>query len=305
MAERELTAPGGADDVRRAVFVLGFHRGGTTFVQRLLNCHQQVMIWGENGGMVSRLRLMHRAFAQNSYPVDAGAFARFEDFATRSEPWVSPIDGEGLLSQMAHFLESLYKADGAHVVWGFKEVRHGNRQDIDFLRQLFPEARLVLLVRQPWDVLNSQVHVAWSPAQSVDINEYVDSFTRDYLRTIAAFSGAAKRWPDKVWVYSYEALRDREDLLSELFSRIGISAEGIDGDLIDRVRGARVGSSFGEGGRGRDVPPHEAATALSRFGELLTSSLAESRYKPVRENLERLYPELDLSRRGRSDEVTP
>jgi Sulfotransferase family len=285
---------GGADDARQAVFVLGFHRGGATFVQRLLNCHQQVMIWGENGGMLSGLRLIHQAFAEYGYHVDADAFARFEEFATRYEPWVSPMDGDGLASQMGHFLELLYTADGAHSVWGFKEIRHGNPQDIDFLRQLFPQARLVLLVRQPRDLLNSQVHVAWSPAQSVDINEYVDAFTQDYLQTIAAFSDAATRWPDKVWVYSYEALRDREDLLPELFSRIGISAQGIDGDLVNQVRGARVGSSFGEYARSREVPPHEAATALARLDELLTSAMAESGYTPVRETLERLYPELDL-----------
>jgi hypothetical protein len=295
---------GGADDARRAVFVLGFHRGGATFVQRLLNCHQQVMIWGENGGMLSGLRLVHQAFAEYGYHIDADAYARFEDFATHYEPWVSPMNGDGLLSQMARFLESLYKADGAPLVWGFKEIRHGNPQDIDFLRQLFPQARLVLLVRQPWDLLNSQVHVAWSPAQSVDISEYVDSFTQDYLQTIEAFSDAATRWPDKAWIYSYEALRDREDLLPQLFSRIGISAEGTDGDLISQVRGARVGSSFdGEIVRSRDVPPHEAAAALSRLDELLTTALAESRYRPVRETLERLYPELDLSRRGRSDPI--
>jgi Sulfotransferase family len=291
-----LTAPAGPDDAGRPLFVLGFHRGGATFVQRLLNCHRQVMIWGENGGMVSRLRLLHQAFAEFAFPVDVEDFARFESFTTRYEPFVSPMDADGLLIRLADFLESLYKTDGS-LVWGFKEIRHGNPRDIGFLRQLFPRAGLVLLVRQPRELLNSQVHVAWSPAQSVDVDEYVTSFTKDYLRTIAAFSGAATRWPDQAWVYSYEALRDREDMLAELLSRIGVGATGIDGGLIAQVRGTRVGSSFGEFGRGRDVPPDEAATALGRLDELLSASLAEPRYKPVRETLQRLYPELELSRR--------
>ncbi len=303
MAERELTAPRRADGGRRAVFLLGLHRGGATFVQRLLNCHRQVMIWGENGGMVTRLRLMHRDFAQFGYSVDVSEYARFDEFTTRYEPWANPVDGDGLLRATAHFLEGLYKTPGARAAWGFKEIRHGNRQDIAFLRQLFPEAKLVLLVRQPWELLNSQVHVAWSSAQGVEITEYVDSFTQYYLRAVEAFSRAAARWPDNVWVYSYEAFRDREDQLPELFSRLGIGADGLSDDLVGQVREARIGSSFGD--RGREVPQHEATTALTSLDKLLTSALAEPRYQPVRETLERLYPEIDLPGRGRPDEVTP
>jgi Sulfotransferase family len=278
---------------RRPLFLLGFHRGGATFVQRLLNCHRQVTIWGENGGLVSRLRLLHRDFAQFANPVDVAEFARFQEFTTWYEPFVSPAGGDGLLAAMAAFLESLYAVDGS-LIWGFKEIRHGNPRDIGFLRQLFPGAGLVLLIRQPRELLNSQVHVAWSPAQGVATKVYVDAFIKDYLRTVMAFSRAAKRWPDQAWIYSYEALRDREDVLAGLLSRIGIGEKDMDSDLMDQVRGTRVGSSFGESGRGREVAPGEAAAALSALDEMLTACLAEPRYMPVRETLERLYPGLEL-----------
>jgi hypothetical protein len=32
--------------------LLGFQRGGTTFTQRLLNCRNEVLLWGENHGIV-------------------------------------------------------------------------------------------------------------------------------------------------------------------------------------------------------------------------------------------------------------
>jgi hypothetical protein len=226
----------------RPVFLLGFHRGGTTFVQRLLNCHQRVTMWGENGGLVSTFRAMHRAF--NGTTLDTETYVSFQDFADLFEPWASPITAETLLGRMADFVESLYCVGQRSAVWGFKEIRHGNRPDIDFLVRLFPQAGLILLVRQPRQLLNSELHVSWSPAGSMNLAKYVNRFTRAYLRTIEAFSYAANRWPDNVWIYSYEAFRD-QDALEQVFSRIGVSRDEINHDLVARVRAARVGSSFG------------------------------------------------------------
>lgn len=274
---------------RRPVFLLGFHRGGTTFVQRLLNCHGQVTIFGENRAMLSRLRLMHRAWALQARRLDAASYSRFAGFAETFEPWASPVDGDVLLTQMAAFVESLYTVDPVSTVWGFKEIRHGNRPDIAFLRRLFPEAGLILLIREPRELLRSELYVAWSPARSVRLNRYVERFVGSYFRTIDAFTDAAKRWPDKAWIYSYEALRDGAPL-TRVFSRIGVSPDGVDRGLVRRVRRARVGSSFS--GYQRDVPEAEASAALSQLNKSLASGLLNPRNKTVRQTLEQLYPEL-------------
>ena len=64
------------------IFVLGFHRGGTTFVQRLLNCHEKVTIWGENGGIISDLRVMSERYAKSpAVKVDVEQYRDFSGLA--------------------------------------------------------------------------------------------------------------------------------------------------------------------------------------------------------------------------------
>jgi hypothetical protein len=37
------------------VFLLTLHRGGGTVLARVLNCHPDLMIWGEHVGLIDRL----------------------------------------------------------------------------------------------------------------------------------------------------------------------------------------------------------------------------------------------------------
>jgi hypothetical protein len=270
-------------------FLLGFYRGGTTFVQRLLNCHRQVTIWGENGGFASRLRLMHERFARDAQFVDSRDFRQFDAFADTFAPYANPVDSNELIKHMATFLETMYWPDRRPTVWGFKEIRHNNQADIAFLRLLFPNAKLVLLMRHPRDLLRSDLHSQWSPAQFGRFSGYVDRFIVRYLRTCLAFSNAVDQFPADARICSYEEFCER-GFYPEFCDWLGLRQDEIDQRLVGIVREMRTGSSLGA--NGRTVPEQEAENAMSYFGERFSFSLAQEKAARESRLIERFYPDL-------------
>jgi hypothetical protein len=268
---------------RQPVFLLGFHRGGTTFVQRLLNCHREVTIWGENGALLSNLRLVHETFGRYGHKLDPRAYSNFNRFADQFEPWASPVTSEELLRHISDFVASLYDVARASTVWGFKEVNHGNGVDVGFIRRLFPDALVILLVREPRELFLSDLHTEWSDAPLTSLSPYAEEFSLHYLETIERFIAAVEDAPTAVRMLAYEQFRDR-DLLPDVFSWMGLGDEGLDRRLVEQVRRTRRGSAYSD--VGRYLPQDDVAEALSTFERSFASGLSE----PLRSALEGFYP---------------
>ena len=64
----------------------------------------------------------------------------------------------------ARFIESFFYPDSLRKShWGFKEIRYGvGDRVMEMLADLYPDARFVFIVRDPIDVLASQVAMGWS-----------------------------------------------------------------------------------------------------------------------------------------------
>jgi hypothetical protein len=247
------------------IFLLGVHRGGTTFVQRLLNCHENVTVWGENAGLVSQLRA---AGNHERQVPERAAFAEFSAFAARIVSWASPIDAGDYVRLAAKFVESIYATSR---FWGFKEIRHGHIDDIAFLKAMFPACRLVLLLRRPRDVLISRLHVRWSDFDGKDSAQWVEAFAREYIKTSAAFREARDRWPDSTVAVDYETVRDRASALA-MFGRIGIAAGAVNERLLDVVLESRVNSSFAD--VARNVPDAMRAEVLALYDRFAAGLIA-------------------------------
>jgi hypothetical protein len=274
---------------RRPVFLLGLHRGGTTFTQRLLNCHHEVLLWGENHGVLSRLRLMQAAFTRMAQRVDAEVYAQFDSHAEVFEPWANPLGGDDLIPLMRSYVESLYRVETPHSVWGFKEVRHGNRADLAFLRRMFPEALLVFLVRHPRELLMSDLHTEWSAAPFQATDKYVDSFISRYARALDAFNHSSDDRPGQCRVWTYEDVRDG-GALQEIIAWLGLPLSGLDQRLVSRVRAARVGSSLDDAGR--KVSPKEERHVLGEFDARFGPVLASPKWVRAAQELRRRYPDM-------------
>jgi hypothetical protein len=142
------------------LFVLGGHRGGTTLVQRLLNSYDDVAIWGEHEGVLTQIA--------DAYFRGVESKALFADVRPpgASDPrrdwqaWMSAVGAEDWDASFRRLVTSLFRPDhGAPVRhWGFKEIRYGTTPDdraIELLARLFPDARVVFIVRNPFNMLAS------------------------------------------------------------------------------------------------------------------------------------------------------
>ena len=76
------------------VFVCGPHRSRSTYLQRLLNIHPGLVVWGEHGGLINRLAELDRIGAQQAQarePPDAVRLKMFVAKRLYSKPNISTI----------------------------------------------------------------------------------------------------------------------------------------------------------------------------------------------------------------------
>jgi hypothetical protein len=150
------------------VFILGSWRGGTTLVQRILNSVDGVAIWGEQGWWLTKIAEAYFQMYEND--VSSRNLRRSESAGNivyknilgnpnHWSAWTNIYDSESFKILFRKFVMSLYVPPDIKVKhWGFKEIRYGMRDRvIEFLNDLFPEARFIFIARNPIDNILSQV----------------------------------------------------------------------------------------------------------------------------------------------------
>ncbi|GAA0971608.1 hypothetical protein GCM10009555_022970 [Acrocarpospora macrocephala] len=132
-------------------------RCGSTLLQRLLTSHPGVLIWGEQGGHLARI--LDAVDGLLSWSEDFGEHARAEYSHHAHHAWMANLtpDRDQILDALRHFVHALYGEPAARrgrPLWGLKEVRH-SLADARRLNVLFPGMAVILLIRDPRDVLRS------------------------------------------------------------------------------------------------------------------------------------------------------
>ncbi len=139
-----------ADDiVERPVFVLApTWRCGSTLMQRLLTASGEAWLWGEPFDRAAPLLSLHEQLAP--FGDDWPTVDHEVDPEDPGSTWIalmSPSRAQLLAAHRA-FVRELLRPPHPSLRWGCKEVRLGAPQ-VDWLLELFPQARIVLLVRDP------------------------------------------------------------------------------------------------------------------------------------------------------------
>ncbi|MGI9197324.1 MAG: glycosyltransferase 61 family protein [Candidatus Nanopelagicales bacterium] len=158
-------------DGEQPVFVLSSSwRAGSTLLQRLLMSGGEALIWGEPFGQRDPLRQMTDMYLpfREGYPRPD----HFHDHRVQgesfdpAESWVANLYPSVPDLEQAHraFLTELLAEPARRAGfrrWGLKEVRVDAFQAA-YLRLLFPDARLVFLIRNPYDAYRSyRVRGGW------------------------------------------------------------------------------------------------------------------------------------------------
>lgn len=222
-------------------------------LQRLVNTSPDIVMWGEHYGILSSLRAMietadasreqfAKGFSHREY-----LFGDLNDVPDLSEH-INPFDRDGLLEHVRRFTVELFTTELAPSMhWGFKEVRY-HEPDLRFQRTLFPDARVVVLVRHPRDQVSSFVRAPWRRRPDLRVSAGRDELVRqvgnaysawirqyESLRTfLEADAGASM-------VLTYDQLTDPSFDSTDVFRFIGVPAPPR--DAVDAVIGHRSGSS--------------------------------------------------------------
>lgn len=153
--------PAPKDDPSAPIFLLSAGwRSGSTLLQRLIMSDKRVLIWGEpydECGLIQAMANTVKAFRPGWPPTEYYYDGTPPD--QLSGKWVANLFPAPAALWQAHrqFHDALFDAPATQsgaVRWGIKEVRLGIEHAC-YLRWLYPNARFVLLYRNPLDAYRS------------------------------------------------------------------------------------------------------------------------------------------------------
>lgn len=250
------------------VFVFSAHRSGGSLLARVLNCHPDLVIWGEHAGFINRLAeidAIAALYPRLTEPLAArglDAFVAYEKSDPRLfDPWVTPFAQDGFRDWCRSYLEATFRRGlRSGQRWGFKEVRYHTVATAGFLATLFPDARFVILRRALYPLALSNLFAPWS----VDRLRWTGALASEtgvrmavqdcaYVLTVIdqGFREIAAALPDRCRVVEYEAITPAATaLFAELFMFLGLRGSPALLQAVMAVLGARPGGSDPAAGEG-------------------------------------------------------
>lgn len=244
------------------VFLISSGRSGSTLLQRLLNCHPDLVVWGEHHGFLNGLSYAFGQMGQkgnnNQFPILAALNAGPDTLlptlgdASAGIDWANPYSREEFGDQvrqfMAHYFGSRL-APGQR--WGFKEVRYNNLTALDAFRELYPRGQFIFLKRNPLEVARSKV-LAWNGSKMKDMG--LDERLEKIKRILAEVRGHFKlydefsaRNPEVCVQVRYEDLvGNASEAVSQLLSQLRLPESAFDWGLSSQVFGQIVSSTRAE-----------------------------------------------------------
>ena len=206
-----------AESGHQPIFIFAaIWRSGSTLLQRLLCSDPSLILWGEpytDTNLLPSLAKGSQALLQANWPTKDHFLPNNSVIQNLSKYWIANIypPPQHYKSAARQMMDSLFQAPAAELGFqrfGFKEVRH--TVDVpQFLQWLYPDARFIFLVRNPWDCWASYRGSSWYRRYPDEVVEKVEDFAHIWLENLSSFL----RWQDE------SALLLRyEDLIQDAFS---------------------------------------------------------------------------------------
>ena len=215
-------------------------RSGSTLLQRLIMSSGEVLMWGEPYGRAGVIPSMTRSALclRQNWP-NENHFPNVKDLDL-SNSWVANLYPEAralrdaFRAQLDTLLAKPAQAQG-YSRWGLKEVRLRG-EDAQMLSWLYPDARFVLLVRNPWDAWSSAKGVGFALHWPTQMINDVDSFTKHWVGCVRSFAALD---PRRFVLIRYEDLISAQVGLPQLARHLQLSH--MDPAVLQRkIRGVRT-----------------------------------------------------------------
>ena len=246
------------------IFLFGSGRCGSTLVQRAVNAHPDVVMYGEHEGFLGPVansyyrltetedveRYIYGKRAVSPTLIQGPIKDRKTDIC-----WVNNFTREDVYREHRNLVLNLLTQgldlDAVH--WGFKEIRyHRGQRILWFLREMFPECKYIVLVRDPLDTLVSGL-LAWQepeglPKKEILLREKVDHRIDGWTDKYVYLMNHASEHPDGVLVLKYEDLiADPARWMSDVFGLLDLNTPDLALDMFSH----RVASTSNKPARKR------------------------------------------------------
>ncbi len=231
-------------------------RSGSTLLQRLLNVHPQLTIWGEHGGFLKGLIdaysvTLHDANRDNlidGYEHRATVIGELVE-KEKFKPWVSPFRPVDLQDRLRSLMVDLFTNSlTPDIRWGFKEIRY-SKSEVEKLMELFPHAHLVILARDLDGYSMSRFFAFGNTDFDLESDEgrlaastKLGQMRHGWMTRYRGLLEVRDQFPERTSVVSYADLAPGSQRPAQLFAELGETLPSA--DAIEVVLGAKTGSSF-------------------------------------------------------------
>lgn len=240
----------------RPVFVASMGRSGSTLLQRLLNVHPELTIWGEHGGFLKGLLdsyavTLHDANRDNlidGYDNRASVIGELVE-KDKFKPWVSPFRPVDLQDRLRELMVDLFTNSlTPDIRWGFKEIRY-SKNEIAPLMEMFPHAHLVILARDLDGYSMSRFFAFGNTDFDLESDDgrtqastKLGQMRHGWMTRYRGLLEVRDQFPDRTSLVSYSDLAPGSKRPAQLFDELGEKLPST--DAIEAVLGAKTGSSF-------------------------------------------------------------
>ena len=293
------TAGDGRVRAQDVVWILGSGRTGSSWLSFMMGEMPRHARWNEP--LVGYL-FAHAYYERGEHRLDERYFVLGDDY---KDTWLGALRSLVLEGAAARFPEAVADPEGEEggTAGGYVVIKepHGSR-GASFLSEALPESRMILLVRDPRDVVASTLHATWTARQGQtrprrrrreQAIARPDEFFMTRARTYAADIGHAGRAYESHGgpksLVRYEDLRaDTLGTMKRIYSEIEIDAD--EGDLaraVDQFAWENIPETSKGRGKGRrkatpggwreDLTPEQARIVEEQAAEVLEQYYADER----------------------------
>lgn len=236
-------------------------RCGSTLLQRFLNSHHDILIWGEHNGLLIDI---FRVFDKwHSWETEfCHHLALFLDNGVNNFIANMTPQSQDLDFALVQLMENLWKAPANNLgktVWGFKEVRYDYEICLH-LRTFFPSMKVIYLTRNILDCFISLQH--WERHSGGWERQDTIQFINNWIRINKSFIPVVGKNREWIFPVHYEMLvNDHITVTKNLVSWLGLEIEMFDLNVFshkiytERYRGKDKRPKI----RKEDLTPEEIA----------------------------------------------
>ncbi len=198
------------------IFLISQPRSGSTLTQRILGSHSEIYTQSESW------ILLHPLFAFK----DKGIYTEYDIhlYQKAANDFINLLPGGK--DEYLHGLGNMYQALYKSMLIKKKRKYFLDKTPryyliIDELMELFPEAKYIILLRNPLDVLTS-ILTTWVGERLYNLSSY----RIDLIDAVNILNEAIKNYRDRIFIFHYEDLLvEQHTLIKRLCDYIGVEYE--------------------------------------------------------------------------------